>query len=29
MCGKGGHMWQRGACVAKGGMCGEGEGHVW
>ena len=25
MCGKGGHVWQRGACVVKGrGMCGEG-----
>ena len=34
MCGEGGHVWQRGAYVAKGGMCGKegacmaGE-HAW
>ena len=28
--GKGGHVWQRGVCMAKGGVCGKGEGgHVW
>ena len=27
MHGKGGCVWQRGACMAKGGMCGKGE-HV-
>ena len=27
-CGKGGHAWQRGVCVAKGDMHGKG-GHVW
>ena len=33
MCGKGGHAWQRGVCMAKGGVCGKGAcvagGHVW
>ena len=24
----GGYAWQRGACMAKGGMCGKG-GHAW
>ena len=24
MHGRGGHAWQRGACMAEGGMCGRG-----
>ena len=41
VCGEGGHAWQKGACMAKGGMCGKEEacmakggvcgegGHAW